>query len=52
MGGNQEDTLAAIVDSEGARAAASVSSGATSSGVGEGQRHHPSGGPGDYGPAD
>lgn len=52
MGGHQEDPLPTSLGEEGPGDSGGLSSGAADGGVGEDQRHHPSGGPGDHGPAD
>lgn len=52
MGGHQEESFSPLVGAEGAGATTGFSSGAASCGMGEDQCHHPTGGPGDHGPAD
>lgn len=52
MGGHKEDPLPSILGEEGPGDGGRLSSGAADGGVGENQRHHSPGGPGDHGPAD
>lgn len=52
MGGHKEDPLPSVLGEEGPGDGGSLPSGVTDRGVGENQRHHSSGGPGDHGPAD
>lgn len=52
MGRHQEDPLPSVLGEEGPGDSGGVPSGDADGGVGEDQRHHPSGRPGDHGPAD
>lgn len=52
MGGHKEDPLPSILGEEGPGDSGCLPSGVTDRGVGENQRHHSSGGPGNHGPAD
>lgn len=52
VGGHPEEPLSPVLGEEGPGDGGSLPSGAADGGVGEDQRHHSSGGPGDHGPAD